>query len=287
MRARKRYFIWLFVKHLYTFLILFASDPYDIPERWFGMNYTPPQHLFWVLLGVATGVALFLTARDYRRQQKQIENTPRLLTAIDIRRGEIIQEELNKRKHSGDTQFVFNMVKDAWLILAGAKMPELPTKTGDEDATEILGILIKYASETKNGIKEMQKGAKKLGEIETGLMFARKVNKHLGIDDKLAKDSRNKKLMKNLKSAREHLPSAVAVETTKAMDSYLDFSRAYRAVDVVIIPLTEMVEENALLKGIPLMAQVIDKFQQYREKYLSQMNINLAKVNEALRDYGK
>lgn len=251
------------------------------------MNYTPPQHLFWVLLGVATGVALFLTARDYRRQQKQIENTPRLLTAIDIRRGEIIQEELNKRKHSGDTQFVFNMVKDAWLILAGAKMPELPTKTGDEDATEILGILIKYASETKNGIKEMQKGAKKLGEIETGLMFARKVNKHLGIDDKLAKDSRNKKLMKNLKSAREHLPSAVAVETTKAMDSYLDFSRAYRAVDVVIIPLTEMVEENALLKGIPLMAQVIDKFQQYREKYLSQMNINLAKVNEALRDYGK
>lgn len=59
-------FLRTFIKHWYTFLILLASDPFDISERWFGMNYAPPQYLFWVLLGVATCIALLLTIHDLR-----------------------------------------------------------------------------------------------------------------------------------------------------------------------------------------------------------------------------
>lgn len=181
--------------------------------------------------------------------------------------------------HSSDTQFVFNMLKDAWCILLGTEPPTLPTRTGNEDIGSIIDILVKYTTDAETGIKKMQERTKELGDLETGLLIARVVNKYLGIDDELAKDPMNERL----KLARELLPSPVAVETTKSINNYLDYSRAYRAIDASTIPLTKMIEANDFLENIPIMKQVIDKFQQYKEKYLKEMNINQAKVNEALK----
>lgn len=239
--------------------------------------------LFIILFGI---ILFILCRRDVKRAENErlIKSIPSLLTATDVRRGELIQSELDKRMGSGNTQFVFDMLKDTWVILVGDELPELPAQTGNEDIVETLGILLNYASEAGKGIGKMQKRVAKLGEIETGLLVARKANEYLGIDDKLTRyDRSNKKLIKKLKSAREHLPSGVAVETTKAIDNYLNFSRAYRAVDVAIVPLAQMMKKIDLLKDIPITAQIIDRFQRYREQYSEQMNINLAKVNEALK----
>jgi hypothetical protein len=58
---------WSFFKNLYIFLILLLSDPFDLPERWFGVNYQLPSWLFWVLLGIAIGLATWRTIKDTRR----------------------------------------------------------------------------------------------------------------------------------------------------------------------------------------------------------------------------
>jgi len=254
-----------------------------------GGHITPHQGDIIAIVGFVAlvfGGLLWLFSFRVKRAEnvRLVQNIPSLLTEIDMRRGEMIQSELDKKMGRSDTQFVFDMLRDAWLILVGEELPELPARKGDEDIAEIVGILLSLAYETKKGIKKMQKSVKELGEIEAGLLIARKANEYLGIDDKLIKHNRrNKRLIKKLRSAREHLPSEIAVETTKAIDNYLNFSRAYRALDVVIIPLTQMVKEVDLLKDLPITAQIIDRFQQYREQYLEQMNINLAKVNEALK----
>lgn len=213
------------------------------------------------------------------RNYELVKAIPTLITGIDKRRAGLMQIELDKRMASGDTQFVFNILNDAWCTYLGAEPPTLPTRIGDEDIGTIISIMLKWARNYKDGIEELKKRIEKLGDLETGLILARAVNKHLGIDDELAKESMNE----TLKSARGLLPSSVAVETTKAIDNYLAYSRAYRATDIVLIPLTKMIEENDILKSIPQMKQIINIFQRFKEAYLDQMNINLAKVNEALK----
>ncbi len=250
---------------------------------------TPYQAKIIIIVGAVAlvcGILLWVFSFRIKRAEniRLVKNLPSLLTAIDARRGEVIQSELDKRIGKGNTQFVFSMLKDTWLILVGDEMPELPERKGDEDFAEIVGIILSLARNTKKGIKKMQKSIAKLGDKEAGLLIARKANEHLGIDDKLARhDRRNKKLIKKLKLARENLPSDAAVEATKAIDNYLDFSRAYRALDIVIITLTHMINKIDLLKDIPVITQIVDKFQRYREQYSEEMNINLAKVNEALK----
>jgi len=208
-----------------------------------------------------------------------VRHIPTLIADIDRRRGELIQIELNKRLNSGDTQFVFNILSDAWCILLGTEPPNLPPRTGEEDIGAIVSTLMRYTKNGRAGINKLTQRTKQIGELKTGLLMARVANKYLGIDDELAKDPLNEQL----KSARELLPSSVAVEATKAIDNYLDYSRAYRGVDAVVIPLTKMVEDNQLLQAIPIIKQVVDAFKQYKEIYFAQMNANLAKVNEALR----
>jgi len=250
----------------------------------------------WYIVGLVVGIGLIvygLIKAELKEkpleQEEQVGKTyelnelvkgiPTLITDIDKRHAELIQIELDKRIAIGDTQFVFNILNDAWCTYLGTEPPTLPTKTGDEDIGTLISTMFKWASNYKDGIEKLKIRIEKLGDLETGLILARAVNKHLGIDDELAKESMNGKL----KSARELLPSSVAVETTKAIDNYLNYSRAYRATDIVIIPLTKMMEENDILKSIPQMKQVINIFQRFKEKYLEQMNINLAKVNEALK----
>lgn len=70
--SKFRRFLWIFIKRLYTILILLVSDPFDISDRWFHMNYHPPQFLFWVLLVVAIGGALCLSIRSYKSEAYKV-----------------------------------------------------------------------------------------------------------------------------------------------------------------------------------------------------------------------
>lgn len=56
-----------FAKNLYFFFILLLSDPFDILERYFDVNYKPPPWLFWVLLAVASGLAVWRTVEGTRK----------------------------------------------------------------------------------------------------------------------------------------------------------------------------------------------------------------------------
>lgn len=78
-------FIWLFVRRLYSLFILLASDPFDVADRWFGLNYEPPFWLFWVLLTIAIGFALFMAIRDFKGKinQPEIVKIPKILTLMD------------------------------------------------------------------------------------------------------------------------------------------------------------------------------------------------------------
>lgn len=236
------------------------------------------------IIALVIGSILWLVSNRFKRVENNalVQNIPTLLADIDIRRGELIQSELDERMSSDDTDFVFNILRDIWVILVGNNFPELPTRIGSEDIVGILGPIIEYSYEAKNGIGRMQEQTAKRGEKETGLLVARSVNKHLSIDDKVENDRSYKRFKRKLKMAREHLPSAVASNATVAIDNYLDFSKSYRAFDVLVVPLAKMLGENDLLRGIPVVAQIIDIFQRYREQYVKLMNDNLAKVNEAL-----
>lgn len=287
--------------------------------RW-ARNTIPP--LSWWIIGLVVGGAILFFAvsfwafhtvkmeRDYAKEERDkaisaqraymakeitnvkaelplmspdtlqvVKSIPTLITDIDKRRAQLIQAELDKRRASGDMQFVFSMLSDAWCITLGTEPPTLPTEIGNGDLGTIINTMVKYASGYKDGYEQLKARAEELGDLETGLLLARVVNKHLGIDDELAKESMNE----TLKSARGLLPGSIAVETTKAIDNYLDYSRAYRATDCVIIPLSEVIEENDILRSIPQMKQLINIFQRFKEQYLEKMNINQAKVNEALK----
>lgn len=60
------------LKRIYFLLPSLSSDPFDIAERWFGMNYNAPQWLFWVLLGGGLFFAAFLTYYDVKRKLDEI-----------------------------------------------------------------------------------------------------------------------------------------------------------------------------------------------------------------------
>jgi len=79
-----RHFLWVFSKHLYTFLIIFASDPFDFAERWFNVNYQPPFWLFWLLVAIAVSVSIILTIRELRQKTKRLDiaNIPSLLNVM-------------------------------------------------------------------------------------------------------------------------------------------------------------------------------------------------------------
>jgi hypothetical protein len=223
---------------------------------------------------------------EYIEDDPLVQSIPTLLADMDSRREEIIQRELDRRISSGDTNFVLDIIRDVYAVLVGDNLPELPAGVGneDEDAVERFKLLMEFIPKAKNGVKKVQEQTIKRGEEETGLLIARSVNRYISIEDELENDSSYKKLKKKLKTAREHLPGAIASNATKAIDNYLDASKAYKATVIIIIPLVKMLEENDLLKGEPFVKQIIDIFQRYREQYVKLMNEKLAKVNEALGD---
>lgn len=259
--------------------ILMGSGAIAIPFGLeLGERITPFQADLIAIGGVsalAVGIALWLIGNHFKRIENDalVQNIPALLADMDIRREEIIQNELDKRMGSADINFAFNILRDVYATLVGNNFPELPTS---------LESLIEYSYEAKDAIKKMQEQMAKKGEKETGLLVARSVNRYLSIDDEVENDRIYKKLKNKLKTAREHLPSAVASNATTAIDNYLDVSKSYKAPVIVIVPLAKMLEENDLLRSEPLVAQIIDIFQSYREQYVKLMNDNLAKVNEAL-----
>ncbi len=89
-----RRFLWIFVKHLYTIFILLASDPFDIAERWFHTKYQPPHFLFWLLLIIAVGSAVYLSIRSYKKSQINVVSTP---TTKTTQHDKLVESLINVR----------------------------------------------------------------------------------------------------------------------------------------------------------------------------------------------
>lgn len=221
---------------------------------------------------------------EYIENDPFVQNIPTILADMDSRREEIIQRELDRRMGSGDTNFVLDILRDVYAVLVGENLPELPAQAGneDEDIAERFRILMEFIPKAQEGVKKVQEEAIKRGDEETGLSIARVVNRYLSIDDEVENDNSYKELKRRLQTAREHLPGGIAFNTTKAIDNYLDASKAYKAPVVMTTPLVKMLGENDLLKDEPFVKQITDIFQRYREQYVKIMNEKLAKVNEAL-----
>ncbi len=221
---------------------------------------------------------------EYIENDPLAQNIPAILAGMDDRREQIMQAELDKRMGSGETDFVLDILRDVYAVLVGENLPELPRRAGDEDEDigERFRIFMEFIPKAEDGVKKLQEEARRRGDEETGLSIARVVNKYLSIDDEVESDGSYKELNTRLKTAREHLPGSIASKTTKAVDNYLDASRAYKAPVVMTRPLVKMLEENDLLKDEPSVKQVIDIFERYREQYVKLMNEKLAQVSEAL-----
>ena len=257
-----------------------------------GGQITSAQANILVVSGIialpAAGVAWWLSRRFERIENYALsQNIPTILADMDIRRTQIIQRELDRRINRGNVTFVFEILWDMYAVLIGNDFPKLPSEADDKNIIEKLPLLMEYIPQATDAIKKLQDPMTKEGEIGTGLLMARSVNRYFTIERRIDNDRRYKRLKKKLKTAREYLPSAVASKATIAIDEYLDASKAYKTSAVVIVPLGKMLEDNELLRGVPIIKKIIDRFQAFRDGYVKIMNDKLAKVNEALGDWGK
>ena len=84
------------LRHAYTFLILLASDPFDVTEMWFGMNYQPPFWLFWLLVAIAISIAMYLAIRELRSDKVNVDirQIPEVLENMHKRRSELVEQTL-------------------------------------------------------------------------------------------------------------------------------------------------------------------------------------------------
>lgn len=266
-----------------------ASIPLGLEESG---RITPAQAdalvIFGIIALVGAGVLWWVSKRFERIENYALSrNIPTILADMDIRREQIIKRELDRRINRGDVTFVFEILWDMYAVLVGNDFPKLPSEADEKNIIEKLPLLMEYIPQASDAIKKLQDPMTKEGEIGTGLLMARSVNRYFFIERRIDNDRRYKRLKKKLKTAREYLPSAVASKATNAIDDYLDASKAYKTSAVVIVPLGKMLEDNELLRGMPIITKVIDRFQAFREGYVKIMNDKLAKVNEALGDWGK
>jgi hypothetical protein len=77
---------WAFLKNVYVFAILLLRDLLDLIQRWRGVSYQLPSWLFWVLLGIAIGLAAWRTWEDTRRSianEKKLDAIKNDLVVID------------------------------------------------------------------------------------------------------------------------------------------------------------------------------------------------------------
>ncbi len=257
-----------------------------------GGKITPTQANVLVISGiialVIAGILWWVIRRFERIENYALsQNIPTLLADMDTCREKIIEKELDKRIGSGNVNFVFDILWDMYAVLVGNDFPKLPTEADGKDIIDKLPLLMEYIPKATDAIKKLQDPMAKQGEIGTGLLMARSINRYFPIERRIDNNRRYKKLKKQLKMAREYLPSTIAPKATVAIDDYLDASKAYKTSAVMIVPLGKMLEDNELLRGIPSVKQVIDRFQTFRDGYVKIMNDKLANVNEALGDWGK
>ena len=241
------------------------------------------------IIALVVGGILWWRSKYFERMENYAlsQNIPTILADMDIRREQIVQREVDRRINKGDINFVFDILWNLYAVLVGNDFPKLPSEMEDKDIIEKLPFLMAYIPQAADAIKKLQDPMAKHGEIGTGLLMARSVNRYFPIENRIENDRRYKKLKRKLKIAREYLPSAIAPKATTTIDEYLDASRAYKTSTAVIMPLGSILEESELFKGVPSVAKIIDRFQAFREESAKIMNDKLAKVNEALGGWDK
>jgi len=73
---------WGVVKRLYWLVPSLFTDPFDLLERWFGMNYQPAEWLFWLLLSFGLLIAIALTYHELRMQTAKLAQERKVKSSI-------------------------------------------------------------------------------------------------------------------------------------------------------------------------------------------------------------
>ena len=66
------YFLFGIIKRFWLLLPTLLSDPFDIAERWFNMQYVAPPYMFWLLLSLGCLAAAIMTYHELRCQNLQL-----------------------------------------------------------------------------------------------------------------------------------------------------------------------------------------------------------------------
>lgn len=69
-----RNFLWGIIKRFYFLIPSLFTDPFDFMERWFGIVYTPPPYLFWVLLGLGVFIAGLFAYHELGMQSLKLKS---------------------------------------------------------------------------------------------------------------------------------------------------------------------------------------------------------------------
>lgn len=186
---------WLvsFTKHLYAFIILFASDPFDLADRWLNINYHPPSWLFWVLLGLAISIAVWLTTRDIRQEKTRLAITriPKLLNMMDKRlkrkvgvRVKSIKGKCNR--DSREIQKLNGVLKSCLAVLGVTKELPKPKKIAPITERYRKSIQNKISQDVQEQLLDKDRNWELLMKIG-GILDSRKYGLRLEDDVKYSK----------------------------------------------------------------------------------------------------
>ena len=73
------FFFLGFIKRIWWLLPALLSNPFDIAERIFHVQYVVPQFITWLLLGLGIIIATILTYHDLRMQKLKLETKYEIL----------------------------------------------------------------------------------------------------------------------------------------------------------------------------------------------------------------
>jgi len=108
-----RYFVVGIVKRWWAIAITILADPPDLAERYFNVNYSLPQGVVYLIVGLGLTYAIFRTYLDYINKKRLLDNTgiieqirqiPETLSKMNIR--------LRQLKHKQSKRVVKQKVMD-------------------------------------------------------------------------------------------------------------------------------------------------------------------------------
>lgn len=220
-----------------------------------------------IVVGILISVSLWKMGSKYKiiEDKQLVASIPIVLSDMHDKRGQIAESYISSAVTSNGLQPLDDMNRELYQCLGGV---QIPNKI--ESSKDALTLLVNIVDFITKRPKEQ------LSDYELARLVANSADTHLPIQTLLEKDKTYRKMSKALEGARYKLPKASAEDTTKAIDYYRLYSRAYWAVDTIILYLVEMLKDTD--------TTIKTAYNIYKDKFQEQMNINMAKVCETIND---